>query len=381
MRDRHWKELRIEVKEDFDEKSEDFTLEKVFSFNLLQHSDKIEEICSHARQQLKIEKSLDNIKYLWEESPTTNLEIETSHTKGSNDVCYRLTTTENIIALIEEHSGELAKHKSSNFYKQFAESIDAWENNIAKITDTLEILITVQDRWQYLESIFGGQQHIQKQLAQEYSIFKQVDGTFRNEMFRIYKERNAYKALVEEAIGFIEELNKLNKSLEIVQKKLNDLLASKRCLFPRFFFLSNEDLLEIIGQAKNPVAINKHIKKIYEGIDRIETDSVNQSKGQKDHVITHVVAEDGERLGVQDSQSKVLELTTEVQSWMSDLTNQSKQALEREFSLYAQNAPATQGRRLPDKDKLTTNINQNIGQILLTWNQIEWTKCVKDALM
>ena len=93
------------------------------------------------------------------------------------------------------------------------------------------------------------------------------------------------------------------------------------------------------------------------------------------------MAEDGERLGVQDSQSKVLELTTEVQSWMSDLTNQSKQALEREFSLYAQNAPATQGRRLPDKDKLTTNINQNIGQILLTWNQIEWTKCVKDALM
>ncbi len=49
MRPRHWKELRIEVKEDFDEDGPDFTLEKVFSFNLLQHSDKIEEICSHAR--------------------------------------------------------------------------------------------------------------------------------------------------------------------------------------------------------------------------------------------------------------------------------------------------------------------------------------------
>ena len=35
MRDRHWKELRIEVKEDFDENSPDFTLEKVFSLNLL----------------------------------------------------------------------------------------------------------------------------------------------------------------------------------------------------------------------------------------------------------------------------------------------------------------------------------------------------------
>jgi len=50
MRDRHWKELRIEVKEDFDEHGQDFTLEKVYSLNLLQHQDKIEEICSHARQ-------------------------------------------------------------------------------------------------------------------------------------------------------------------------------------------------------------------------------------------------------------------------------------------------------------------------------------------
>jgi len=49
MRDRHWKELRIEVKEDFDENSPDFNLEKVYSLNLLQHQEKIEEITSHAR--------------------------------------------------------------------------------------------------------------------------------------------------------------------------------------------------------------------------------------------------------------------------------------------------------------------------------------------
>jgi len=91
-------------------------------------------------------------------------------------------------------------------------------------------------------------------------------------MTRIYKVKNAYRSLVEDAVGFIDTLNGLNIQLEIVQKKLNDLLAAKRAMFPRFFFLSNEDLLEIIGQAKNPVAINKHIKKIYEGINKIETD-------------------------------------------------------------------------------------------------------------
>ena len=173
-----------------------------------------------------------------------------------------------------------------------------WENNIAKITDTLEILMVVQERWQYLESIFGGQAHIQKQLAQEYSIFKAVDSTFRTEMSRIYKNKNAYRSLVEDSRDFINVLNGLNVQLEIVQKKLNDLLAAKRGNFPRFFFLSNEDLLEIIGQAKNPQAINKHIKKIYEGINKIECEKSQQSKGQTDYVITAVIAEDGERLAV-----------------------------------------------------------------------------------
>ena len=143
MRDRHWKELRVEVKEDFEEDSPDFTLEKVFALNLLAHQEKIEEICSHARQQLKIEKSLDNIEFMWERSPQTNLDIEVTYSKGSQDPCYKITSTENIITLIEEHSGELAKHKSSSFYKQFDDKIDMWENNLAKITDTLEVLIQV----------------------------------------------------------------------------------------------------------------------------------------------------------------------------------------------------------------------------------------------
>ena len=374
MRDRHWKELRIEVKEDFDENSDEFTLDKVYSLGLLQHQDKINDIYSNAKKQLEIEKSLEMIKNTWENDPKTNLDIAITYTKGSQEACYKIAQTENIIAEIEEHSGALAKHKSSAFYKQFDDKIDMWENNIAKITDTLEILMVVQERWQYLESIFGGQAHIQKQLAQEYSIFKSVDVKFREEMTRIYRTKNAYRALVEDARDFVTILNKLNLDLEIVQKKLNDLLAAKRSNFPRFYFLSNEDLLEIIGQALNPVAINKHIKKIYEGINKIETEVTTQGKGVKEHMITHVVAEDGERLAVQElSQSQPLILSTNVESWMKNLTEASQVSLMKEFYVFAGNAQPTNARQKQDKDKTTGMIAANLGQILLTWNQIEWT--------
>lgn len=153
--------------------------------NLKEHDLKISEITGAAKKQLDIEVSLNKIEHFWEESPQSNLDIEVSNTKGSNEQSFKIKSTEALVNEIEEHSTKLAQHKSSAYYKQFDDKIDMWENNIARITDTLELLMIVQDRWSYLESIFGGQVHIQKSLPQEYTIFKQVDTQFRTEMHRL----------------------------------------------------------------------------------------------------------------------------------------------------------------------------------------------------
>jgi dynein heavy chain len=73
MRDRHWKELRYEVKVDFDETSDEFNLEKIFSLNLLNHEEKINELAENARKQLKIEIALEEIRRSWEDDPVTDL--------------------------------------------------------------------------------------------------------------------------------------------------------------------------------------------------------------------------------------------------------------------------------------------------------------------
>lgn len=62
--------------------------------------------------------------------------------------------------MIEDHGSMLSLHKSSPYYKEFQDDIDLWENNIARVTETLETLMTVQNLWQYLEQIFKGQQDI-----------------------------------------------------------------------------------------------------------------------------------------------------------------------------------------------------------------------------
>lgn len=131
IRDRHWKELRIEVKEDFDEQSEDFNLEKVMSLNLLNHQAMILEIGENADKQLKIEELLEDISHKWTESEASDLIVTKEKSKADQEDYYFIKTTENIMELIEDHGQRLGTAKSSPFYKEFDTDIDYWESTIS----------------------------------------------------------------------------------------------------------------------------------------------------------------------------------------------------------------------------------------------------------
>ena len=103
-----------------------------------------------------------------------------------------------------------------------------------------------------------------KQLPSENKKFKAVDKVWKNCIAGCIEDPNALKACTRE--GLLEKFQEANKNLDIVQRGLRDYLESKRSVFARFYFLSNDDLLEILSQTKEVENVRPHLRKVFENL-------------------------------------------------------------------------------------------------------------------
>ena len=63
----------------------------------------------------------------------------------------------------------------------------------------------------------------------------------------------------------LSDLEAISVGLEKCQKSLNDYLDSKRNAFPRFFFISDDELLSILGSS-DPECVQEHMIKVYSSV-------------------------------------------------------------------------------------------------------------------
>ena len=89
--------------------------------------------------------------------------------------------------------------------------------------------------------------------------------------------------------GVQRSLERLADLLGKIQKALGEYLERERTSFPRFYFVGDEDLLEIIGNSKNVARLQKHFKKMFAGVASILLNEDN-------NIITGIASREGEEV-------------------------------------------------------------------------------------
>jgi dynein heavy chain len=259
MRERHWTELSEKIGTEINPENGDFTIQKAFDLEIFNHTEAVQKVGDKAGKENQIEVKLDEMEAEWAE---IDLDVAVYRETGT---C-TLRGVDELIAILDEQITMTQAMMFSAFKGPFEERIEEWNVKLATVSDVLEEWIKVQRSWMYLQPIFESDD-IMKQLPQESKRFIAVDKNWRATMTNAQRNPNALKFCANEKLLMI--FTESNKFLDMVQKGLSDYLETKRSVFARFYFLSNDELLSILSETKDVSLVQPHLKKCYEGINKV----------------------------------------------------------------------------------------------------------------
>lgn len=278
LKPRHWADLSDLLGKNID-LEEELTLQMLLDLDAAGHIDSIQEVTIRAEKEYNLENNLKSMQKDWQ---TIEFEVKPYKESGT----FIVSGIDDIVTLLDDHIVKTQTMRGSPYIRPIEGETKSWELKLKYAQGMLDELIACQRTWMYLEPIFGSEDII-RQLPNDARKFQSVDALWKKTMSEANQDPN-FMNLAEPDKRLEDKFKNANKKLDEITKGLNDYLETKRLYFPRFFFLSNDELLEILSQTKEPRAVQPHLGKCFEGINRV--------KFEKDLKISQIISAEGEEI-------------------------------------------------------------------------------------
>eukprot|EP00904_Undaria_pinnatifida_P003126 jgi/Undpi1/12814/HiC_scaffold_7.g02481.m1 len=256
MRPRHWLMLMKATGKDFVPPYEDpdLKLGGLLALNLHEFSSDVEEIADQAIKEEKMEVTLGQLKERW-----GNIVWGMDPYKGG-DVPLLKIAEEDFEAL-EADQLIVQGMMASRYLAQFEEVVSSWQTQLSMVSDVFTILQEIQRTWSYLEPLFLGSEEVKKELPEDAKRFEIIDTDVKGLLKSMWEKKNVRDGCNTD--GYLNKLESIQEQLDLCKKSLADFLDGRRRQFPRYYFVSEADLLDILSNGSDPNKILVHTPKVY----------------------------------------------------------------------------------------------------------------------
>lgn len=360
MRDRHWQAI-------VDITSVEIDIANIPSLKFLdlkklelhKFVDDVGDIVDSAVKEEKIENNVAMLETNWE-----TLEFEFT---PYNDTDISLVkVSEETFETLEDNQVLVQNMASSRFVGQFQEKVLYWQKSLATVAEVIQILSEIQRTWSYLEDLFIHSDEVKKELPEDAERFIGIDEGVKEVLGDCSKTPNLVARC--NADGLYTFLEDLQHQLELCEKSLMDFMDAKKRAFPRFYFVSSKDLLDILSNGNRPEKVMEHIPKIFQAIQKLDLKDDVTASGEDVKVALGMYSPQDEYVPF----AKQCLLNGKVEGWLHRVIDHMRDALRQ--ILHESNTAYSNMKR-------TDCIIEYQGQICITTCQTWWCTEVENVFL
>lgn len=356
MRERHWEQLMDTTKVKF-VIDETFKLDDLLALELHKFEEEVGEIVDRAQKEEKMEQSLAKLDDMW-------AKIEFVFIQHKDTDVYTMKMAEEDFEALEDNQVLVQGMMANRYMATFRDPILSWNKKLMNVADVVQIMNEIQRTWAYLESLFIHSDEVKKELPEAAERFAGIDVKVKQVLKEINVTKNCVAACNKE--GLMKLLEQQQKELEICEKALADYMESKRRAFPRFYFTSTADLLDILSNGNSPTKIMIHLSKVFQAIDRLKLDNNDPPPGVRPKGLAMISC-----VGTETVDFKApLPLNGKVEEYMNDIIAKMRNELRQITEASVKDYPTK-----PRHEWLFDWPSQ----IILVVNQIFWCQEVEEA--
>ena len=358
LKEYHWDELSVAVGFKI-EADDELTLEYLLENGILDQMDEVENVATVAAKEHNLDLALDAMMTEW-----GALQFELKEHKTS----FVLRGVDEIQALLDDHLVKTQSMMGSPYIANIKGKAKGWEQRLVTLQNLLDEWLRVQRTWMYLQPIFSSDD-IMRQMPTEGRKFATIDAMFIKAMDEVQANPSVLAAAARD--GMLSNFRSANKNLDVIQKNLADYLEVKRLHFPRFYFLANDGLLEILSQTKDVRKVQKHLDKCFEGLNRIAFRG-DREGNPDDLVIVEIGSADGEKVDlVEFVDPNKGDNKGNVEKWLNQLLGAMRVSVKEFVKKSIEDYPAK---------KRIEWILAHPAQAVLNISQLFWTREAEDAM-